>query len=342
MRNSLNNINCPHCFSNNISKYGKDIRLNQKYLCKDCHSQFTLNPKSKIKRKPKYFSCPICNHAVFLWHHYPTYNHFKCSHCNYSCKIDIPQPVFVSDDFNDFFIKPFKGFRHPPKFILLALSLYFDGYCSTRSIKRFFKSSFNISISHVSIFHWVKHFASFFKLIFKKIISKLNLYSDEWHADETVVKINGIKYYLWVLLDSETRVVISFHLSPYRDSQQAYALFSKACSLTNCLPKTIITDRLDSYNQAIASLYPHATHYPYNGFKDSLNNNFIESFNKTFKAWYKVKKGFKNFNSALDLITTFIFYYNCIHQHSSLNNLQPAIVAGATFSDSKISNWFLF
>ena len=73
-----------------------------------------------------------------------------------------------------------------------------------------------------------------------------------------------------------------------------------------------------------------------------LNNNFIESFNKTFKAWYKTKKGFKNFESAVALITTFIYYYNFLHEHSSLNNLTPAMVAGLNYSTKDIKNWMLF
>ena len=41
----------------------------------------------------------------------------------------------------------------------------------------------------------------------------LDLNSDEWYADETVVKISGVKHYLWFVVDSETRFVIGYHLS---------------------------------------------------------------------------------------------------------------------------------
>ena len=104
----------------------------------------------------------------------------------------------------------------------------------------------------------------------------------------------------------------------------------------------IITDNLDSYNQAIALNYPNSVHHKYSTFYDDLNNNFIESFNKTFKSWYKTKKGFKNFESAIALITTFIYHYNFLHQHSSLNNLTLAIVSGASYLGKDIKNWMLF
>lgn len=32
--------------------------------------------------------------------------------------------------------------------------------------------------------------------------------SDEWHADETIVKMAGVKHYVWFVIDSETRFVI--------------------------------------------------------------------------------------------------------------------------------------
>ena len=53
----------------------------------------------------------------------------------------------------------------------------------------------------------------------------MNFNSDEWHADETVVKIAGKKHYIWFIIDSETRFVLGFHLSPHRDSPQAFSLF---------------------------------------------------------------------------------------------------------------------
>jgi len=68
-------------------------------------------------------------------------------------------------------------------------------------------------------------------------------------------------------------------------------------------------------------------------FDDVINNNPIEAFNGQFKAWYKPKRGFKSFDSANLLISLFVFFYNFVRPHSSLNNLAPAQVAGAKYSD---------
>lgn len=71
------------------------------------------------------------------------------------------------------------------------------------------------------------------------------------------------------------------------------------------------------------------------------NNNLIESFNKTFKAWYKSKKGFNSFEKSNNLIYLFIFHYNFIRPHGSLSNHTQAEVDGFA-SDSKSKNsWFV-
>lgn len=52
----------------------------------------------------------------------------------------------------------------------------------------------------------------------------------------------------------------------------------------------------------------------------NTSNNLIESLIKTFKAWYKALKGFKSFENANNLIYLFIFHYNFIKPHESLND----------------------
>ena len=70
------------------------------------------------------------------------------------------------------------------------------------------------------------------------------------------------------------------------------------------------------------------------------NNNLIESFNKTFKAWYKAKKGFNSFEKSNNLVFLFIFHYNFIRQHGSLNNYTPADVAGFASDSLTKNSWF--
>ncbi|WP_019278747.1 DDE-type integrase/transposase/recombinase, partial [Clostridium botulinum] len=150
---------------------------------------------------------------------------------------------------------------------------------------------------------------------------------------------NGKKHYLWLVIDSESRLIISYHLSPYRDAKQAFSLFHDAKKLGS--PRAIVTDRLPSYNVPIKSIFQDTLHIKVQSFMDDISNNIIESFNKTFKSWYKGLKGFNSFNSANKLISVFIFHYNFVRNHSSLRNLTPSEVVGISYPVKAKNNWLL-
>lgn len=61
-----------------------------------------------------------------------------------------------------------------------------------------------IKVSHVTIESLINQFAPFFKQKADKFKETLNLQSDDWHANETVVFINSKRYYLWLAIDSKT------------------------------------------------------------------------------------------------------------------------------------------
>lgn len=65
--------------------------------------------------------------------------------------------------------------------------------------------NYSIKVSHVTIANWTNKFAPFFKQKADTFRASLDLQSDDWLADKTVVFINGEKYYLWLAIDSETR-----------------------------------------------------------------------------------------------------------------------------------------
>ena len=153
--------------------------------------------------------------------------------------------------------------------------------------------------------------------------------SDEWHADETVVKIQGVKHYLRLIVDAETRFVLGFHLSPHRDSSQAFTLLDSVKHLGK--PHVIVTDRYSAYKAPIKA-FDDVQHIRVQSFGDDITNNLIKCFNKQFKAWYKTKQGFSSFSSANNLISMFVFFHNFVRPHSALNGLTPAQCAGLKLS----------
>ncbi|MBV1820325.1 transposase [Bacteroidales bacterium MSK.15.36] len=66
----------------------------------------------------------------------------------------------------------------------------------------------------------------------------------------------------------------------------------------------------------------------------------LSYLNKAFKEWYKAKTGFDSFEKADTLIYLFIFHYNLIRPHVSLNNCTPAEVVGFASNNFAKSTWF--
>lgn len=165
-----------------------------------------------------------------------------------------------------------------------------------------------------------------------ELVPMLDFNSDEWHADETVVKVLGKKHYIWFIVDSETRFVLGFHLSPYRNSPQAFTLLDSVKSLDK--PNSLVTDRYSAYKVPAKAVLD-VKHIRVQSFKDDIPNNLTECFNKQFKDGYKIKQGFNSYESANNLISMFVFFFNFVRPHRALSELTPDQVAGLSLTKKK-------
>ena len=335
-------IKCPKCNNNHsFYRYGKDKDGFQKYLCRNCNHQFVPD-KPNFKINKNYPKCPVCGKATFLHHDYDLYSNYRCcdKKCNHSMFVPKPTSILPASMSKLVGKEDFKRMRYPVHIIITALSMFYLGKSSFRNIALILRVANNIKVSHTTISNWCKKFAPLFNNLSLELIPMLNFDSDEWHADETVVKISGQKYYIWFIIDSETRFVLGFHLSPYRDSNQAFTLFNsvKELGTINCL----VSDRYAAYKQACKSvLGDDVKHIRVESFKDDISNNLIESFHHQFKAWYKTKQGFNSYDSANNLISMFIFFYNFVRPHSALSGLTPAQVAGLNLTAKEKRKYLL-
>jgi len=337
------NVVCPRCFSKVLHRFGKDKDGFQRYQCQRCKRQFAPD-KPGSPRKRKYPDCPVCGKATFLHHDYTYYSNFRCcdKKCNHSFRV--PKLINVEPPSSEF--KPetfsFKGMRHPLHIVLHALTYYFCGNSTTRKVAQTLHMVHQVKVSHVTVSKWIKRFAPVFKKIADDRLLGINLCdSDEWHFDETYIKIAGKDYYLWLAFDAETRLVLDFNLSPMRDSASAHSLLSNCRRKFGQPRSAVISDRYYAYQQPASLFFPNAKHIRVEDFDDLINNNVLEAFNGQFKDWYRPKRGFNSFESANRLIATYIFFYNFIRPHSSLNGLTPAQVAGVKYSEKERLFWLL-
>ena len=96
-------------------------------------------------------------------------------------------------------------------------------------------------------------------------------------------------------------------------------------------PSVIVSDRYSAYRIPAKCYFPNATHIRVSSFKDDISNNLIEPFNNRFKAWHKTKRGFHSLESANDIISVLVLFFNFIRPHQALNGLTPAQVSGAKY-----------
>lgn len=141
-----------------------------------------------------------------------------------------------------------------------------------------------------------------------QLIPTLNFNSDERHADETVVKIQGEKYYLWLILDSKTALSSA---SIWIATGTTHRLLPYWKPMGT--PQAIVSDHYFAYQMPVKTLHG-VHHIRVESFHDDITNN---------------------------LISMFIFFYNFVRPHSALNNLTPAQCAGLRLSKKRKREFLL-
>ena len=108
-----------------------------------------------------------------------------------------------------------------------------------------------VEVDHVSLYRWVQRFAPELE---KRMRRHLRPYRGPWHVDETYVRVDGQWRYLYRAVDG-TGQTIDFRLSAKRDKKAARRFLRRALARENtCNPRTVVTDRLESYPGAIREM----------------------------------------------------------------------------------------
>ena len=89
-----------------------------------------------------------------------------------------------------------------------------------------------------------------YRLSLRQVEDLLYSYSNwRWHLDEVFVRINGETHYLWRAVDHEGEVLEVF--ASKRRNRKAVLTFIKRAMKRYGRPRTIVTDRLRSYQAAM-------------------------------------------------------------------------------------------
>ena len=226
-----------------------------------------------------------------------------------------------------------KGHRYPPEQIGAAVRMFYSGM-SYKAIAEHMEDTFDIpEPSKRAIYQWVKEYT---EAATDEMAGHPAHTSGEWVADEMMVWVGGEKYWHWNVLDSETRYVLASYLSKRRDTRAATAVMEKAKATAAEPPKSIKTDKLRSYNRAIANVFPDAKHIQSEGLAAELNNNQSERLQGTYRQRTKTLRGLDSRASGQTYLDGWTLNYNLFRKHHSLKNRTPAHAARV---DAPFDEW---
>lgn len=210
----------------------------------------------------------------------------------------------------------------------LCLTLHVNLGLSLRKTSQALKDLYNISISHQQIANYCKTAA----ICIKPFVDHYDYGSGSvFTADETYIKIRGIKAYIWFIMDAAKRSIIGYQVSDNRGVGPCILAVRMAFRHLTELPKNFrfIADGYSAYPLAAQQFF----HEFGEKFKfeitqvigltndDEVSREFrpfkqmIERLNRTYKASYRPTNGFDNIDGANYDLALWVAYYNFLRPH---------------------------
>ena len=241
------------------------------------------------------------------------------------------QRYFCNDCERKFVVNDgFERMRRTPESITIALDLYFKGI-SLRNIVDHLKQFYNVEVSHVAIFKWIKKYV---KLMKKYVDQLMPQVSGIWHSDEMTLKIRNLDNHeslrwMWNVMDNESRFWLASQISEKRETVDARNVLAEARNTAKIRPMAIVTDGLRSYQHAITKEFftmkgPRTQHVRVPNIRNRSNNNMVERLHGTIRERNKTMRGLDNEDSAQTIVDGMRIYYNFIRPHMALNGKTPA------------------
>jgi putative transposase len=197
------------------------------------------------------------------------------------------------------------GYRFPAAIISYAVWLYYRFPLSLRHVDEILAAR-GIVVSHETVRQWGLKFGQAFA---NQIRRRLPRAGDKWHLDEVLVKIAGVKHWLWRAVDQDG-CVLDVLVQSRRSKAAAERLLRKLLKKQMRPPRVMITDKLASYAAAKRALLPGVEHRQHKG----LNNRAENSHQPTRRRERQMKR-FKSAGQAQRFLSADDAINNLFHLH---------------------------
>ena len=345
---------CPHCNAPKEYLYKNNGSHNQ-ILCKICGSSASCNEPKEISLRCSHCSHALAvkkDYKIFRVHKCvnpkcPYYlnnlkkvdnKHLAEPYCKNYYKLHYIYREFTVDFFDmELSSLPknsssLKFSKHNARIMSLCLTLHVNLGFSLRKTAQAMNDLYGIKISHQMVANYVRTAA----LIIKPFVDNCDYEpSNTFVADKTYIKVHGVKGFVWFIMDAVSRSILGYQVSDNRGvGPYILAMCMAFRGFKDKLPENFkfISDGYSAYLLAAQQFFIKKG----NTFKfditqvigltndDAVSAEFrpfkqlFERLNRTFKASYRVKCGFDNFDGAGYDIALWVAYYNFLRPHSVL------------------------
>ena len=345
---------CPRCGAPKIYLYKNNGSKGQ-LLCKVCDARFLPEESRYTSVKLR---CPHCGYALvpkkdrklFIVHKCvnkkcPYYLHqlkkvdkedLKEEHGKNKYKLHYIYREFTVDFFRmDLNSLPknassLKFSKFDAHTMSLCLTLHVNLGLSLRKTSQALKDLYNISISHQQIANYCKTAAVCIKPFVDHYDYKPG---NTFTADETYIKIRGVKAYIWFIMDAASRSILGYQVSDNRSVGPCILAMRMAFRQFKELPENFkfIADGYSAYPlAALQFAQKFGDSFRFNITQvigltndDAVSKEFrpfkqmIERLNRTYKASYRTTNGFDNIDGANYDLALWVAYYNFLRPHKN-------------------------
>ena len=340
---------CPRCGAPHQYLYKNNGSKGQ-YLCKVCNERFN---EANIYNHMLAFRCPYCGSILT---HKKDRKHFRIHKCiNTKCSYyqrnlsKLPKNLKPDDKYKyklhylyrEFTIDFFKMDLHElpqralnfnfkkfnPHIMGLCLTYHVNLKLSTRQTAHALDEIHGIKISHTMIANYAMTAAAVIKPFVDTYDYKP---SSILSADETYIKVKGIKHYVWIIMDACKKSILGYQVSDTRATGPCILAMRMALDKFKTFPGKALRFVADGY-----SAYPLANQqckiekgWDFDVTQvigltndDTVSTEFrwikqvVERLNRTFKQSYRVTCGYGSENGALYGVSLWVAYYNFLRPH---------------------------
>ena len=357
---------CPKCEAPVHYLTWNDGKRKTQILCKVCQSHFSNGDNNRFS-KNTVLRCPHCNHTLTPKKNRKHFIIHKCVNpkCPYYIrnlikvdKKDLAEDYgknkyklhYIYREFRTNFFKmdlnslpknasSLKFSKFDQNVLGLCLSYKINLGLSLRKTAQALNDIHGIKISHQQVANYLKTAS----VCIKPFVDNYNYdVGSVFTADETYIKIRGIKGYIWFIMDAARRSIIGYQISDNRGVGPCIMSMRMAFKHLKELPEKFkfIADGYSAYPLAAQQFFIQSkgninfdiTQVIGLTNDDEVSKEFrpykqmIERLNRTYKASYRPTNGFHNIDGANYDLALWVAYYNFLrpHQHTKykvLNNV---------------------